>query len=139
MLAQVEISLDRSRLDRSLVYTFLVNESYWAKGRSRATVERSIEHSMCFGAYLDGQQVAFARVVTDHAVFAYLMDVFVVPEHRGRGLGKTLLRAIVGHPDLQGLKLFALRTRDAHGFYAQFGFKPQPDPSTMMTIEGAAT
>jgi len=112
-----------------LIHEFLSSSSYWAKGRSRAVVERSIAHSICFGAYRHQRQVGFARVVTDHAVFAYLMDVFVLPDHRGRGVGKALMNAVVGHSDLQGLRLFALRTRDAHGLYAQFGFGPLTEPA----------
>ena len=135
MATPYDISDDPDRLDVGLIHEFLA-ASYWAKGRSRETVERSIAHSLCFGVYHRGQQVGFARVVSDRAVFAYLMDVFVLPEHRGRGVGKSLIRAVLSHPDLQGLRLFALRTRDAHGLYAQFGFGPLPDPESLMVIQG---
>jgi RimJ/RimL family protein N-acetyltransferase len=101
-------------------------------------VEQSIAHSLCFGVYYRGQQVGFARVVSDRAVFAYLMDVFVLPAHRGRGVGRALIRAVLAHPDLQGLRLFALRTRDAQGLYAQFGFGPLPEP-TLMAIQAPET
>jgi GNAT superfamily N-acetyltransferase len=84
--------------------------------------------------YHAGQQVAFARVVSDHAVFAYLMDVFVVPEFRGRGISKALMRAVLDHSDLQNLRLFLLGTRDAHGLYERFGFRPLADPGRMMAI-----
>ena len=131
--AQYEISTDRSRLDVGLIHGFL-RSSYWAKGISRAIVERSIQHSLCFGAFLDGRQVGFARVITDFAAVAYLADVFVVPEHRGRGVAKQLMRAIVGHPDLQGLRRFLLATRDAHGLYAKCGFEPLAHPEYFMTI-----
>ena len=126
-----EISCDPERIDKSLVHEFL-RGSYWAEGRSRETVERSIEHSLCFGVYAAEQQIAFARVVTDRAVFAYLADVFVVPGFRGRGVSKALMRAILAHPDLQGLRTFMLGTRDAHGLYAQFGFGPIAEPQRLM-------
>ena len=128
-----EISTDRGRLDVAVIHDFL-RSSYWAQGISRAVVERSIQHSLCFGAFLGGQQVGFARVITDFAAFAYLADVFVVPEHRGRGVAKMLLRAIVEHPELQGLRRVLLATRDAHGLYAQFGFQPLAHPEDFMTI-----
>lgn len=133
------ISTDRSRLDVDLIQQFL-GSSYWAEGRTREMVERSIRHSLCFGVYEGGPegapQVAFARVITDCAVFGYLADVFVVPGHRGRGISKGLMRAILAHPDVQGLKVLLLRTRDAHGLYAQFGFAPLPRPDEMMTRSG---
>src|SRR5262249_11391720 len=109
--------------------------SYWATGRSLAVVERSIAHSLCVGAYCAAEQIGFARVATDRAVFAYLMDVFVVPEYRGRGIGKALVRAVVAHPDLQGLRLFALRTGAAPGLYASFGFTGLPAREDFMFIE----
>jgi GNAT superfamily N-acetyltransferase len=135
MSTEYEISTDPNTLDVGLIHEFLASSSYWAKGRSRAVVERSIAHSICFGAYHHQRQVGFARVVTDHAVFAYVMDVFVLPDHRGRGVGKALMTAVVGHSDLQRLRLFALRTRDAHGLYAQFGFGPLREPESMMVIQ----
>jgi len=130
---QYQISTDRSRLDVTLIHDFL-RSSYWAQGIPRVVVERSIERSLCFGAFLDRQQVGFARVISDFAVIAYLADVFVVPEHRGRGISKLLMRAIVEHPDLQGLRRFMLVTRDAHGLYTQFGFEPLTHPEYFMTV-----
>jgi GNAT superfamily N-acetyltransferase len=97
-------------------------------------LERSIENSLCFGAYVGGRQVGFARAVTDKAVFAYLADVFVLPEFRGQGISKALMRFILAHPELQNLRVFLLRTRDAHGLYSQFGFKPVHHPDNMMEI-----
>lgn len=134
MDAELEISTDPARLDIDLIHRFL-ETSYWAKGRRRSVVERSIRNSLCFGAYLAGRQVAFARVVSDRAVFAYLMDVFVVPEFRGRGISKTLLRSVLSHPDLQNLRVFLLATRDAHDLYSQFGFRPLGRPERWMAIE----
>jgi GNAT superfamily N-acetyltransferase len=119
--ADLEISTDNARLDVDLIHDFL-NTIYWAEGRSRALVERTIANSLCFGAYADGRQIAFGRVITDRAVFGYLADIFVIPEFRGRGIGKALVRAMVQHPDIAGLKVVLLRTRDAHGLYRQFGF-----------------
>lgn len=126
-----EISTDPARIDVALVQKYL-SASYWALGRSRATVERSIQHSLCFGAYRAGEQVGFGRVITDFAVFAYLADIFVVPDFQGRGIGKALVRAMIAHPELQGLQVMILRTRDAHGLYEQFGFQVIPRPDEMM-------
>ena len=136
--AEYEVTCDPERIDVPLVHAFL-RDSYWAKGRSRETVERSIRNSLCFGVYAGGKQIAFARVITDRAVFAYLADVFVVPEFRGRGVSKLLMRAILAHPDLQGLRAFLLATRDAHGLYSQFGFGPIRDAARLMArIDPAA-
>jgi N-acetylglutamate synthase-like GNAT family acetyltransferase len=129
---EYEISCDPARIDISLVHEFL-SGSYWAEGRSRETVERSIRNSLCFGVYTAGRQVAFARVITDRAVFAYLADVFVVPELRGRGIGKGLVQAVLAHPELQTLRTFLLATRDAHGLYEQFGFGPILEPQRLMS------
>jgi GNAT superfamily N-acetyltransferase len=130
----LEISTDPARLDVGLICEFL-QTSYWAHGRRRSVIERSIRNSLCFGAYLGGRQVAFARVVSDRAVFAYLMDVFVLPEFRGRGISKALLGAILDHPDLQNLRVFLLATRDAHGLYSKFGFRPLEEPDRWMAIQ----
>ena len=129
----IEISTDPNRIDVSLVHGFLSN-SYWAKGRPREVVERSIEHSFCFGVYENGIQIAFARLITDRAVFAYLADVFVVPEHRGRGISRALLDAIFEHPDLKGIRLFRLSTRDAHGIYRKYGFASIVNPEKSMEL-----
>ncbi len=128
-----EMSTDRNRIDVGLVHTFL-SHSYWAQGRTRTVVERSIENSICFGVYGPTGQVAFARVITDRAVFAYLADVFVVPEFRGRGISKALVGAVLEHPAVQELKVVLLRTRDAHALYSQFGFQPIAAPSEMMAL-----
>ena len=135
--SEYEVSCDQARIDVSLVHAFL-SDSYWAQGRSRETVERSIRNSLCFGVYAaDGKQIAFARVITDRAVFAYLADVFVVPEFRGRGVSKLLIRTILAHPDLQTLRSFHLGTRDAHGLYSQFGFGPVTEPQRLMARYGS--
>ena len=98
----LEISDDKGRLDVPLIHRFLSEEAYWCLGIPLATLQRAINHSLCFGAYLDGQQVAFARVITDKATFGYLADVFVLPEHRGRGHSKALVAAILAHPSCKG-------------------------------------
>jgi GNAT superfamily N-acetyltransferase len=129
----VEISTDPARLDLTLIHEFL-QTSYWAKGRERSVIERSIKNSLCFGGYRHERQVAFARVVSDRAVFAYLMDVFVIPECRGQGISKVLLRTVLSHPDLQNLRVFLLATQDAHGLYSQFGFRPLAEPHRWLAI-----
>jgi len=126
------IGTDRAELDLDLIHTFLSTRSTWARGIPRSTLERAIRHSLCFGGYLGRRQIAFARVISDFATFANLVDVFVLPEHRGRGYSKDLMRAVVAHPDLQGLRRFTLATGDAHGLYAQFGFTAPLKPQTLM-------
>jgi GNAT superfamily N-acetyltransferase len=117
-----EISDDPARLDINVIHTFLSEESYWSKGIPRDVVERAVAHSLCFGVYQDGAQIGFARVVSDHATFALLADVFVLEGHRGKGLSKWLMQAVIAHPDLQGLRRLLLLTSDAHELYRQFGF-----------------
>jgi GNAT superfamily N-acetyltransferase len=125
------VTTDRSRLDLSVIAGFLAS-SYWARGIPAATVERSLAHSLCF-AVLDGdRQVGFARVVSDYATFAYLADVFILPDYRGRGLSSWLMDCIIRHPDLQGLRRWILATRDAHGLYEKFGFTPLKAPERFM-------
>jgi len=126
------LSTDKSKLDFGLIHQYLSRESYWAKGISPETLKRSIENSMCFGVYKDEEQVGFARIISDKSTFAYLADVFVVNEHRGKGLSKILMQHIVDHPDLQGLRRWMLGTADAHGLYARYGFKPLAKPERMM-------
>jgi GNAT superfamily N-acetyltransferase len=127
------ISTDPSRLDRETIHGYLVN-SYWAKGIPREVVDRSIDHSVSFGLYEGRRQVAFARVITDRATYAYLADVFVLETHRGKGLGKWLVEVILGHPELSGLRRWSLVTRDAHGLYSPFGFTPLSNPERYMEI-----
>ena len=128
-----EISTDRSRLDIAVIHDFL-RSSYWAKGIPRPVVEKSIEHSLCFGAYADKRQVGFARVITDFVCVAYIADLFVVPEYRKRGISKLLMHAIIEHSELQGVRGLLLATRDTHGLYAQFGFHALPHPEHFMTL-----
>lgn len=126
------LSTDKTRLDVDAIHDFLAHSSYWAQGRPREVVVRTIESSMCFGIYDGTRQAAFARVVTDCATFAWVCDVFVVEEYRGRGLGKWLMESIVTHPDLRGLRRILLATRDAHGLYSQYGFIPLDEPGRFM-------
>ena len=126
------ISTDPSRLDINLIHDFISNDSYWGRGRARDVVQRSIENSIVFGVYERDQQVGFARVVTDYATFAWVADVFVVPEHRGRGLSKWLMEIIIAHPKLQGFRRWVLATKDAHGLYERFGFIPLHRPERWM-------
>jgi len=106
----------------NFIHDFLSNRSYWAKGRLKEQVVRSIENSECFGIYKDTQQLGFARVVSDFTIYAYLLDVFIVEKERGNGLGKFLMNCIMSHPDLLQIKRWMLGTEDAHGLYRQYGF-----------------
>ena len=118
-----EISTDPARLDVSAIHAYLVR-AYWSPGIPYSTVENAVRNSLCFGLYekQGGRQVGLARVVTDHATFAYVCDVYVLEDHRGRGLGKLLMRTVTAHPALKGARRAMLGTRDAHGLYRQFGF-----------------
>jgi GNAT superfamily N-acetyltransferase len=117
-----EISTDKARLDVDVIYQYLSEDSYWSPGIAREVVERSIANSLCFGLYRGATQVGFARVVTDHALFGLLADVFVLPAHRGKGLSKALMQRVVEHEVVKKLRRFQLVTTDAHGLYRQFGF-----------------
>ncbi|HRH47857.1 MAG TPA: GNAT family N-acetyltransferase [Panacibacter sp.] len=116
------ISTDTARLNVDVIYQYLSEESYWAKGIPRSVVEKSIANSLCFGVYDNNEQIGFARVISDKATFAYLGDVFILPTHRGKGLSKWLMQTIHAHPDLQNLRRWWLGTKDAHTLYEQFGW-----------------
>ncbi len=128
----LRISTTTAEMDVSMIHPFLSEQSHWARGIARPLVERAIAHSLCFGGFAGQQQVAFARVISDFATFAHLVDVFVVPEYRGQGHGKALVQAVVVHPQLQGLRRFTLDTADAHGLYAPFGFTAPLRPQSRM-------
>lgn len=113
----------RETLDDDLIHQFLSTEAYWAKGIAKETVVRSLDHSLCFGLFEGDRQIGFGRTVTDWATFAYLADVFVLPSHRGQGLGKWLVECILSHPHLQGLRRWMLATGDAHELYSRYGFE----------------
>ncbi len=125
---------DRNLVDVIAVHDFLSNKSYWAKNIPFNIVNKSINHSLCFGVYKETQQVGFARWITDKATFAHLCDVYILDEFRGLGLSKKLMSLMLFHPDLQGLRRYQLSTLDAHKVYEQFGFKVLENPATMMEI-----
>lgn len=127
------ISMEKEKMDIDLIHSFL-NRTYWAEGISKEIIRRSIEGSMCFGVFENDRQVGFARMITDKATFAYLADVFIIEEYRGRGLSKWLMKVIMSHPDLQGLRRMILATKDAHGLYKQFGFTPLINVDRWMQI-----
>lgn len=127
------ISDDPARLNLAVIHNFLAS-CYWAEGIPFDVMRRSIENSLPFGVYDAGNQVGFARVITDYATFAYLGDVFILESHRGRGLSKRLMEVIMIHPKLQGLRRWHLVTRDAHGLYQQFGFSALRNPALHMEI-----
>ncbi|MEJ2618708.1 MAG: GNAT family N-acetyltransferase [Candidatus Thiodiazotropha sp.] len=126
------ISTDKSKINVDAVHDYLCNQSYWAKGRSKERVEKSIENSICFGMYDTNEiMLGFARVVTDHVVFAYLMDLFIFEKYQGKGLGKRLVKHIIEHPDLQ-VRLWFLATASAHELYKKYGFTALDDPNRYM-------
>ena len=129
------LSTDPARLDVAVIHRWLSEESYWARHIPRATVERSIAHSLNFGVYApDGRLAGYARIISDYTTFAWLCDVFVLAEHRGHGLSKWLMEQMLAHPDLQGLRRYMLGTWDAHGLYQQFGYEPIARPERLMEI-----
>jgi len=127
-----EITTEKDRLEINTIHRFLSEESYWAQTRSLDQTKTAIENSLCFGVYADDRQIGFARVVSDFATFAYLGDVFVLSEFRGRGISKRLMETIIAHPELQGLRRWLLATRDAHGLYEQFEFSSLKFPERWM-------
>ena len=131
--ADYEISCDPARIDVEAVHDF-VSRSYWAEGIPLATLRRAIANSLCVAAFAGHEQVGFARVITDRATFAYLADVYVLEAHRGRGLSRRLVAALLEHPELHGLRRLMLVTRDAHGLYAKFGFTALANPSRVMEL-----
>ncbi len=133
-----EVSTDRSRINFDFVHKSLSGESYWAEGRAEEITRKAIENSMPFGAYHKNIQVGFARVVTDYATFAWICDVFVAKDFRGKGIGKLLMSAILAHSELQGFKRWVLATKDAQKLYSKFGFTELEFPQRWMekTVEG---
>ena len=127
----IEISTDKTKLEVDVIHQFLVG-TYWAKGRTLQEVKTSIEHCFCFGVYLDKKQIGFARIATDYVVFAYLMDVFILPEYRGNGYSKLLMKAINDEDKLKNCKIWMLKTSDAHNLYRQFGYTELKDSEKLM-------
>jgi GNAT superfamily N-acetyltransferase len=130
---EFEVSTEAARLDLNLIHSFLCR-SYWASDIPFEIVERSIRNSIPFGAYYDARQIGFARVISDRATYGYVTDVFVLETFRGKGVGSLLMRAIVSHPELQGLRRWSLLTRDAHGLYRQVGFTEPKNPERYMEV-----
>jgi GNAT superfamily N-acetyltransferase len=128
-------STDKNKLQLKVIHDYLSKESYWAQNMPLELIKESIAGSICFAIYFNNKQIAYARVITDNATFAYLADVFVLEEHRGKGLSKELMRFILDHPSLKKLRRFMLATRDAHGLYKQFGFNTLAKPETIMEIK----
>lgn len=128
------ISTDKSKIDLEFVHGFLSN-SYWSPGVPMETVKKAMHGSLCFGVYENDKQVGYARMVTDTATFAYLADVFIDENYRGKGLGKWLVKTILAHPDLQGLRRIMLATRDAHALYEQLGFIAINNPERYMVYD----
>jgi GNAT superfamily N-acetyltransferase len=127
------IATDSSRFDVEMIHQFLTN-CYWAEGVPQEIVQRSIENAVCFGVFDGNKQVGFARVITDRATYAYIGDVFILESYRRQGLSKLLMKAIMEHPELQGLRRWSLVTNDAHGLYQQFGFRPLANPKRYMEL-----
>ena len=127
----ITISTDKSKLQMEVIHKFLT-KAYWAKGRTIEEVKKSIEHCLCFGVYLDEKQIGFARIATDFTVFAYIMDVFILPEYQGNGYSKQLMKAINEEPQLKSCKVWMLKTSDAHGLYKQFGYSELKHPEKVM-------
>lgn len=132
------ISTDNALLDIDVIVDYLKNQSYWAKERTEDAIRKSIGNSFCFGVYdAEGKQIGFARVVTDFAVFAWLMDVFILAEFQGQGLGSWLIREIISHPELNTVMKWGLGTKDAHALYRKFGFTSLSKPELMMERSGS--
>lgn len=128
-------STDKSLLQPAYIHRYLSEDSYWAKNIPMEIVQKAIESSLCFGVYDGAQQIGFARVITDHATFGYLADVFIDPAYRGRGLSKQLMAFIMQHESVKRFRNFLLATLDAHGLYGQFGFTPLKEPGRFMSIK----
>lgn len=127
----IHITTDFSQMDFDMIHEFL-RKTYWSKGIPAAVLKKGLENSLCFAVFDAEKQIGFARMITDKSTFAYLADVFVIPERRGQGVSKTLLDFVIAHPDLQGLRRMVLATADAHGLYEKYGFTPLKNESLFM-------
>lgn len=130
-MSNLTVSTDKSRLDIKAIHAYLT-KSYWAKGRTMEAIQKSIDHSICFGAYLNNEQIGFARVVSDQTIFAYMMDVFIFEKHQENGYGKRLIQAIMSYDDLLDVENWFLRTMNAQGLYQQFDFEELENPERSM-------
>ncbi len=131
-MEKITINQDKQSLDLDTIAGFL-STAYWSEGRTRSMIKTTIDNSICFGMYADGKQIGFARVVSDHVVFAYLMDVFILPEYRGNGYGYKLMDHIINKSELKAVQNWMLATSDAHELYKKFGFKSLPNPHKIMS------
>lgn len=129
------ISTDPSLIQIQTVHEYLSKESYWAKDRPLEIVAKSIKNSLCFGVYTSNKQIGFSRIVTDYAVFAYILDLFILKKHQGQGLGKWLMSCMLSHPDLQSKMIWVLSTKDAHGLYKKHNFTNLSNPENWMTLD----
>jgi len=132
--AEIRISTNRADVNLDVVHAFLSQDAYWSKNIPFELVRKAIENSYCFSAFVEDRQVGFARVISDGATFAYLCDVFTLPEFRGRGIGKKLMQTVQAHPELQGLRRWMLMTADAHKLYESYGFSVLAKPDRAMEI-----
>lgn len=132
------ISTDPGRLQLQVIHQYLSVDSYWAKNIPYELVEQSVANSLCFGLYTGNTQIGFARVITDKTTFAYLADVFVLPDFRGKGLARWLMETVHAHPELQSLRGWLLTTTDAHNLYRQFGWEVHQHPEKIMRKSGIA-
>jgi len=130
-MSKIMINQDKEMLDDDFIYNYL-KDAYWAKGRTMEMVQTTIRNSICFGVYKDNRQIGFARVVSDKAVFAYIMDVFILPEQQGNGYGSELMSKILNDSELKNVQNWLLAISDAHGLYQKFGFKALPNPDKIM-------
>lgn len=134
---EYRISTEKQLLDIEMIYDFLSTKAYWSLNIPKETVIKSIENSLCFGVYKDNEQVGFARVISDYSTIAYLGDVFILESHRGKGLSKLLMEAIMNHVKLQGLRRWILLTGDAHGLYKKFGWKELADSTIWLELHNS--
>ncbi|HRL71902.1 MAG TPA: GNAT family N-acetyltransferase [Flavobacterium sp.] len=130
-MKRITVSTDKSKLDVPFIQHFL-KDIYWAAGRTIAEVQTTIAHSFCFGIYLGDKQIGFARVITDYVVFAYVMDVFITEEYRGKGYSSLLIDNMMNEPQLKNIQIWRLATTDAHFLYRKFGFKELAHPEKLM-------
>jgi GNAT superfamily N-acetyltransferase len=138
MPGRYHVSADSALLDVDAIHAALTRQ-HWCLGIPKEIVRRAVDNSLCFGVYERNRQIGFARVITDRATFAYLCDVYILEEFRGHGLAKRLMDCVMAHPDLQGLRRFALVTRDAHGLYARYGFEPLDHPDRWLAVSNRAS
>lgn len=129
--AEISITTDKQRMNLDVIHSYLTR-SYWSPGISREIIEKAMQHSLCFGIFAGNTQIGFARLITDYTTFAYLADVFILETHQGMGLGKQLMEYILDYPDVQGLRRWMLRTRDAHTLYEKYGFTLLAQPEYVM-------